>query len=153
MIEKLCSLCEQLLPGPAFRIRRRRGYRDSLSSACIACTNKQQRSYRASGKVYKYPKKDKELHLLRTYNISTERFNELLASQNGTCAICEQVAGRWHVDHDHATNEVRGILCHHCNVMLGFSRDSSDVLRSGADYLDTFNASRRSPGSFKHSAA
>lgn len=42
---------------------------------------------------------------------------------------------RFHIDHDHRTNKVRGILCHGCNVTLGFFADSSEGLLSLAGYL------------------
>ena len=38
--------------------------------------------------------------------------------------------------HCHASQHVRGLLCQHCNVMLGMARESSDILRSAADYLE-----------------
>lgn len=59
-------------------------------------------------------------HLRRAYGITLAQRDEMLARQGG-CALCGTTdpLGRWHVDHDHQTNAVRGILCHKCNVKLG----------------------------------
>ena len=62
----------------------------------------------------------------------------MVAAQGGTCAVCSGPAQ--HVDHDHETGEVRGILCFNCNQALGNVRDNPDVLRGLARYLDLHNS-------------
>lgn len=73
------------------------------------------------------------------YGISPERYAEMLAEQGDRCAICgtDTPAGKggWHTDHDHATNRVRGLLCHHCNLLLGHAKDDPAILRAAVDYL------------------
>ncbi len=50
------------------------------------------------------------------------------------CAIC--LTGKpEHVDHDHRTGKVRGILCFNCNGAPGQVRDRVDVLLAAIDYL------------------
>jgi hypothetical protein len=64
--------------------------------------------------------------------------DELLAEQGGVCAICgtsEPSEGRWHLDHDHATDEVRGVLCPHCNKGLGHFKDDTQSLLAAVAYL------------------
>src|SRR5450756_334040 len=78
--------------------------------------------------------------LRRKYDHSPEDFDQLLASQGGRCAICrtEKPNGyqqSWSVDHDHKTNKVRGILCFHCNSVLGNAKDSVKVLEAAISYL------------------
>src|SRR5262249_29852326 len=69
---------------------------------------------------------------LRTlYGITPEKYDELLASQAGLCAICggpgrtTQRSQRFplQVDHDHETGRIRGLLCHRCNTILGNAGD------------------------------
>lgn len=62
----------------------------------------------------------------------------MLEAQGNRCAACgSREPGRrgWHVDHDHKTNRVRGILCGHCNSALGFARDDTITLQRLIDYL------------------
>jgi len=102
---------------------------DGLSYRCLQCASDQ--------------------HRLRRYGLTLERYDEILASQGGGCAICgEQCAtGRQlAVDHDHGCCAVppsdrtcgkcvRGLLCASCNNALGAFRDSPRLLLIAADYL------------------
>ncbi len=72
---------------------------------------------------------DRDLYLQRTYGLSLLQRDTLLAAQGGLCAVCDcEVEFRLarsgqkriaHVDHDHKTGGVRGILCDRCNLQLG----------------------------------
>lgn len=76
--------------------------------------------------------------ILAKYGITLDDYDKLLAEQNGGCAICdfEPDEGRFlHVDHDHATNKIRGLLCHRCNQGLGYFRDDRWTLKRAAAYL------------------
>lgn len=82
---------------------------------------------------------------LKQYGLTEAKFDELLAEQNGGCAVCgsETSNGRGehlHVDHDHETGVVRGILCHDCNTGLGKFKDNPALLRAAADYLERAGA-------------
>jgi hypothetical protein len=58
----------------------------------------------------------------------------MLAEQDGKCAVCEKPSPE-HVDHDHQTGVVRGMLCFNCNQALGNVRDSLEVLSRLSMYL------------------
>jgi hypothetical protein len=77
---------------------------------------------------------------LRRYGISKEEFSSLLTKQNNVCAICKtDTPGRgrnFHVDHNHKTGKIRGLLCDKCNRGLGYFNDSLDVLKSALGYLN-----------------
>ncbi len=70
------------------------------------------------------------------YGLSPEDFERLLTRQNGVCAICKvRPAEMLHVDHCHATNKVRGLLCRYCNIGLGGFRDNPCYMLEGIAYL------------------
>lgn len=75
----------------------------------------------------------------KAYGISPEAFLEMFEKQGRCCAICKSTTPRskngWSTDHDHLTGVVRGILCNHCNVVLGHATDSVEVLESCIRYL------------------
>lgn len=77
-------------------------------------------------------------HQLSVYGITENEYRQLLEYQNGRCAICEKViTGRQvHVDHDHRTNKVRGILCAGCNTSLGKFGDDREGVLKVLGYLD-----------------
>ena len=77
--------------------------------------------------------------LRRNFGLTPQDFKSLVSKQEGKCAICGSTTPggnrNWHVDHDHVTGKVRGLLCRLCNLMLGHSRDSSQILRAAISYL------------------
>ena len=75
------------------------------------------------------------------YNLSLDDFNDLLESQNHRCAICGKAFVHTpFVDHDHATGQVRGLLCRHCNVILGMAGDSCEILKNAFNYLSIYKS-------------
>jgi len=52
--------------------------------------------------------------------VSDDAYARLLAAQGGHCALCPSgpKSRRLHVDHEHSTGKVRGLLCHRCNRAL-----------------------------------
>lgn len=78
--------------------------------------------------------------LSKTYGVSLDDFEAMLEAQNGGCAICakphQEVKGeRLHVDHCHATGQVRGLLCSPCNHGIGNFKDNVERLKKAAKYL------------------
>lgn len=96
--------------------------------------------YKANTALYK-DRATKRNRLVK-YGLTEEAFQALVQIQNGRCGICRlppEEAGitktTLHVDHDHATGRVRGLLCNNCNTGLGLFRDSIDRLQSACNYL------------------
>ena len=70
------------------------------------------------------------------YGLTPDGLDELRRLQNGACAICSDVPDEpLHVDHDHSTSEVRGLLCRRCNLGLGFFKDDQILLDLAKLYL------------------
>lgn len=71
-------------------------------------------------------------HVTRTYQLSAEEYDRMVEEQGGRCAACGElpnpdglpVEQSLHVDHDHETGEVRGLLCNRCNLALGYAHES-----------------------------
>lgn len=92
------------------------------------------------------PEAQRHYGLKRYYGISVEQYNQMLADQNGVCAICKLPETSktpyggpikpLSVDHNHETNEVRGLLCTQCNYMIGHCRENREFLLEGVKYLD-----------------
>lgn len=81
------------------------------------------------------------------YNIEPEIFELLMDVQSGLCAICRKPeavtygtkARELSVDHNHTTNDVRGLLCAKCNTAIGLVGEDILVLRAMIDYLESHN--------------
>jgi hypothetical protein len=73
--------------------------------------------------------------------VTDAEYERLLAAQGGTCALCPNLpkTRRLHVDHDHATMRVRGLLCHRCNRALP-SWVTPDWLLRASGYLRRVSA-------------
>jgi Recombination endonuclease VII len=80
---------------------------------------------------------DRDAHLRRTFGFSTAEYEDLLARQGGGCAICGRrpTKAALHVDHDHETGVIRGLLCVGCNNALGQFHDDPDLLSRATDYV------------------
>jgi hypothetical protein len=73
------------------------------------------------------------------YGITEEEFQARKAKQNNRCAMCFEIFVKTPcIDHDHETEEIRGLLCRFCNLVLGNAHDSIEVLQGAIKYLKEF---------------
>jgi hypothetical protein len=75
-------------------------------------------------------------HLQKLYGITQEDYSVLYEAQGGRCQICNTPKDVLNVDHNHATGDVRGLLCHPCNQGIGLLKDSPGVLLKAFTYLN-----------------
>ncbi|WTS96435.1 endonuclease VII domain-containing protein [Streptomyces sp. NBC_00096] len=92
---------------------------DGLSTRCKACRAVQGRAG----------------HLKRNYGITEAERDAMIAAQGGVCVLCQESPAE-HVDHDHRTGKVRGVLRFGCNAGIGQLKDRPDVLRRAAAYVE-----------------
>lgn len=74
------------------------------------------------------------------YKMAPGEYERVLFCQAEGCAICGEGVGegkQFAVDHDHETGRIRGLLCHRCNLGIGYFRDYPSLLRSAAFYLES----------------
>ena len=116
-----CSQC-----GPSTKIKVGPGHRRECRGK-IGAARKTEAGRAAAKRWAKRPQYSR-------YGLSEKEFAEMRDSQKGRCAIC-QSEDRLVIDHDHDTGAVRGLLCHGCNVGLGFFRDDPSRLEGAIAYL------------------
>jgi hypothetical protein len=106
--------------------RAERFFKGPRGRVCVTCQRARSRTTNHAARIGK------------TYGITADEYNAILASQNGACAICKQTRNyRLNVDHRHSDGVVRGLLCRLCNGrLLTAARDNPDTLRRAADYLE-----------------
>ena len=81
------------------------------------------------------------IYALHKFGLTSEQWDEMLKNQNHSCAICHELQSdkrRLCVDHCHATNQTRGLLCDNCNTALGKFKDSTVRLENAIHYLEKF---------------
>ncbi len=144
MSTKTCSKCGLVKPEADFSVDRQKA--GGLRSNCRSCGSLTTRTWRKENlevareadrlRYLANPDRSRASRLAR-YNLTPAAYDGLLEAQEGVCAICRAapVQERLHVDHDHTTGGVRGLLCGECNLGLGKFRDDPTLLLSAAAYL------------------
>ena len=162
---KVCISCGKEFPATTEFFHKHTSTKDKLQAECRQCRNIKSREYyhnnidkyRENGKKWRkenpekykkareaYKERYHEYKLQWKYKISKKDFNLLFESQNGVCAICGKpetrkqkgVLKRLSVDHDHETGEIRGLVCHRCNTLLGMAEDNIEILENAILYLE-----------------
>jgi hypothetical protein len=160
---KRCSKCGEVKPLDQYYAAK--GCKDGLRGDCKACFSARAKAryavksdaikayvnawrsenrehVRAWQKQYNAGRKreNRDAHLRRTFGITLEDFEALLVAQGGGCAICGRAAPEGtslHVDHDHETGVVRGLLCFTCNGALGMFTENEEYLARATDYVSS----------------
>lgn len=91
------------------------------------------------------PDFDRRKWLKDNYNISLESYNRHLKEQGDVCRICKCANrakrsryGTMHVDHEHNTGDIRGIICALCNTGLGAFKDNTRKMKLAINYLNKY---------------
>jgi hypothetical protein len=132
----ICTKCSEDKPLTAFN--KDKALKSGYKGSCKTCTNDHNRKTRlASGKKagHRDPTYKTRYYRLTRYGVTQEMFDQMVADQNNLCAVCDAEMTPPHVDHDHTTGVVRGLLCRSCNWALGHFYDDPDRLDRAAAYL------------------
>lgn len=114
---------------------------------CYECALIQSRKSESKIKPFR-----NQLRLLRVFGISEEDYNSMLLKQNHSCAICNKPEScldrtgkikSLSIDHCHATDKNRSLLCQRCNTMIGMALDDPSILIAGAEYLEHHNSNNK----------
>lgn len=129
----ICTICQET--------RDRSGAYTSIPNnyTCSECIKSHSSQRYARPEVQQ---RHKFLSIKKLYGLSQEDYERMEREQDGKCAICHEPPNGKHaktdglfVDHNHETQEVRQLLCHQCNHLVGNSRERIDLLLSAIDYL------------------
>lgn len=148
---KKCSRCKEERTLSDFH--RNRSTWDGYASECKPCLRARRTQFRYSNPE-EYRKQNREnarkkrqrqvdrcgaaKSVLAVYDLTEDQFIALREKQGNRCSICGQTPHapeRFHIDHDHATGAIRGLLCRHCNSGLGFFKDDVGRLAAAIGYL------------------
>lgn len=67
----------------------------------------------------------------RLYGLSGEEYTAMLLSQGGNCKLCKKPLIKPVVEHNHLTNEIRGITCSRCNWLISAYEITKHTLPEG----------------------
>lgn len=148
---KECVRCNEVKPLAEFIPRKDR--KTPYRNYCKDCDSKRRKEL--YNKKVEYERKQakkrhwenrevlvKEMRLRRLkarYGITVQQYEDLLKSQNYCCPICllhqDDHRQNMHVDHDHETGEIRGLLCAICNRYFTGSQRTEEKFQRAIDYL------------------
>jgi Autographiviridae endonuclease VII len=137
--KKKCSKCEQEKPLGDFpkNSKSKDGYRPD----CKECRSLVWYKYKENTSIQETQRIN---HLLRTYGLTVQEYQEMLERQKGCCACCGKEESTNHygktlplaVDHCHKTGAIRGLLCRVCNQVLGHLEESPERVSALLRYIE-----------------
>lgn len=149
---KDCARCGQQKPRTDFYVCRTE--RDGRQAICSIC-QKEVTADRFKADPERVRLIRWKSYIKHKYGMSWTEYTKWYNDQNGNCAICgdhyemrapDRLHDGLHIDHNHETGLVRGMLCRGCNHGLGNMKDSVERLRNAIAYLEE---AARAPGGIK----
>jgi hypothetical protein len=144
--EKQCSKCRGIKLHKDFH--NQKSGRGGLASWCKVCAGENGKSYHARNRGKPcYEKKRRDTQLKHKYGIDSDEYSNILKSQGGKCDVCRvkliDRGTHTHLDHDHKSGKIRGILCTNCNRGLGHFQDNALTLGRAIQYLEKYNETKK----------
>jgi len=140
---KTCNICREKKSISQFSKNKTR--LDGYCLRCKTCYSLKNTGYRNKNKqrnLIAFNHKNRMHSKKRDYGILEYEIQEKMNQQRGGCAICECDLGtlerQYHIDHNHNTNQVRGLLCSSCNTLLGAAKEQEKILFKAITYLNDY---------------
>lgn len=130
---KICKRCGKQKDADQFR--RIPGNRDGLDTKCVPCAREYDRERQP-----RYRRRSFANKLQLRYGVSFDQWSEMLIGQGGRCAVCCEQLINVHLDHDHSSGQVRGLLCPSCNLAEGHLASNPARARALAEYMEAWAA-------------
>jgi hypothetical protein len=132
---KRCPICGELKERSEYWKWKSR--KDGLTAYCKVCFNaKNKKWYKENPDKLPTLAESRAYSRNKNFGISEEDYSKMLVDQDNSCAICKiQIGWEAAVDHCHATNKVRGLLCRNCNLGLGGFKDNIETIRKAIEYV------------------
>lgn len=144
MENKICYVCKRERSISEFN--KDKSTKDGLAIKCKFCRSEIRLKNRAKRTAYNktHREETRNYRLRRKYGIDTETRNEIIKEQKGKCPICDKFFNLIdprdvHMDHNHKSNTLRGILCKDCNLLIGFAKEDIKILNKAIIYLKFWN--------------
>lgn len=148
-LTKFCNKCKTEKELEAFCKRHTtKDGRDVYCKECVSIyrkTNYKKIQESSSAYYQKYKEKvnlkNRNNRLKKEYNVTQEWYEKTLEEQEGKCKICKsdnpgKGLKHFHIDHNHETGKVRGLLCHSCNTGLGLFKENVDLIQKAIEYVE-----------------
>lgn len=130
----ICAKCQK--PRTDDRLKRDKLRKHGHPDWCSGCYAKHAFKIR-NGRVSKTTRRKWNLSI--RYGLTPDQVDAMIQEQDGNCAICvDPLPERFHIDHNHKTGKVRGLLCSSCNLRLTIVEDADRLARAIA-YLAKHN--------------
>jgi hypothetical protein len=122
-LTKTCNKCNTEYPATTEYFYRNR---DLLATYCKSCITKNSQEHYKKNKKDHYTKGWKRR--IEKVGFTSELYFSMFEEQNGVCALCGTVSKniKLSADHDHKTGKARGLLCHSCNIAVGYLEKYDD---------------------------
>ena len=129
---KICNTCGAARSVEEFSADKQK--RDGVRGTCKPCRNAETRR-RYGDDQHRARQQSLSRSRKYLYGLTTVDYEAFMAARGNRCEVCSSV-GPLCIDHDHATRQLRGVLCKNCNNALGLFKDTPEYLRRAAAYLE-----------------
>jgi len=140
--KKWCNKCKKVRPASKFN--KDKSTKTGLYPYCRDCQSKKNsKYYKENGRAIISRQVDRDERRLQQrsyklkvkYGIDLKKYYEMYEAQQGRCLVCDEWQERLFVDHDHKSEEIRGLLCNNCNMGIGLLKDNPTVLERAVAYI------------------